>query len=497
MSTSFVEVMARHASQAPLAPAVSDPTTDWNHRQLWDQARRVGAALARRGVGPGDLVGTALPSGASHFAVLLGIMATGAAAAPLNVRLAPGELARYLDAVRPGLVVAEPDWAGPGIATCPVGELLETAAEAWVPVPVGPREPALVFGTGGTTGTPKGALWTGGSLAAYLASSALALEARRTDVELYFAPFFHVALATCAMSTLYAGGGVRFEPRFDAERVVQLIREGAVTRLFGPPTALDRIIGHPGFEHDRSGSVRTVLFGSTVSEPGLPDRLREAFPRATLVTGYGATEFGAVTRLRSWEAGGDLAGVGWPVPGVEIDIHDGEGRPVGEDREDSEDSEDMVGELVVRAPWQMAGYLTDGVLDPVPDGGVRSGDLASRGPDGRLWLRGRLKEVVITGGENVFPVEVERVLCEHEAVSQAAVVGVPDAEWGERVEAVVVVTSATAGRDPDLPGELARHCRRHLAGYKAPKRIVVCPELPLTSTMKVDKLAVKEWLGEH
>ncbi|RNL62437.1 long-chain fatty acid--CoA ligase [Nocardioides marmoriginsengisoli] len=485
MSTSFVEVIARHASQAPLAPAVSDPDAAWNHRELWERSREIGSALAKRGIGPGDLVATALPPGVAHLSVLIGIMATGAAAAPVNLKLAPDERETYLGALRPTLVVTGSATDAGGSPTCSESDLVGAPAGTWTHVPTEPTAPAFVVGTGGTTGTPKGAVWTSGGLAEYLASSALVLEARRTDVELYFASFFHIALATCAMSTLYAGGSVTFEPRFDAGRAVEKIHRGEVTRLFGPPTALDRIIGHPDLDLTRTGSVRSVLFGSTSSEPDLPDRLRAAFPGATLVTGYGATEFGAVTRLRSWESPDGLDGVGWPVPGAALEIVDEHGRPVPDGE---------VGEVVVRAPWQMAGYLVDGRLEPVADGAIRSGDLAVREADGRIRLRGRLKELVITGGENVFPVEVERVLCDHPAVATAAVVGVADPEWGERVEAMVVLRAPASAQVVD---ELVRHCRERLVGYKVPKRVVVGTELPLTTAMKVDKRAVKEWLGEH
>ncbi|TYB42428.1 class I adenylate-forming enzyme family protein [Actinomadura chibensis] len=485
MTGSFVEVVRARALQTPADPAVADPATAWSWGDLWRRAREIGAALADRGIGPGDRVATALDPGAEHLAALIGIMATGAAAAPLNIKLAQSELALYLDAVRPSaIVVGDGHRPAAGVPSYPSGELAG-AAESWRHRAVPGDAPAIVFGTGGTTGTPRGAVWTTAGLAAYLPCSALALETRRTDAELYFAPFFHVALATCAFATLYAGGALVVEPRFDAGRAVDLLLTGRANRLFGPPTALGRILGHPAFDPSRTGHVRAVLFGSTAAEPDLPERLRRGFAAATLITGYGATEVGAVSRLRSWEDGGRMSGIGRPVPGAELRIVSPDGAPVAAGE---------VGELVIRAPWQMAGYLVGGELRPVPEEGVRSGDLGARGPDGVVELRGRLKELVITGGENVFPSEVERVLCEHPDVAQAAVVGVPDPEWGERVEAVVVPASPPAG---DLAGVLDRHCRERLAGYKVPKRIVVRDAMPLTTAMKIDKRALKGWLDEH
>ncbi|WP_326643626.1 acyl--CoA ligase [Streptosporangium sp. NBC_01755] len=485
MTGSFVEVVRRHALQTPQAPAVTDPATAWSWADLWRRAHQIGGALADRGIGPGDRVGTAMDPGAEHLAVLIGIMAGGATAAPLNVKLAPAELARYLDAVRPSAIVVgdghRPQTRVPSYLS---GELVGAAA-SWQHHRTPGDAPTIVFGTGGTTGTPRGAVWSTAGLADYLACSALALEARRTDTELFFAPFFHIALATCALSTLYVGGGLVVEPRFDAGRAVDLLLTGRANRLFGPPTALNRILDHPAFDSSRTGHIRTVLFGSTASEPDLPERLGRGFGHATLITGYGATEFGAVARLRSWENGGRMSGIGWPVPGAELRIVSAAGEPVAAGE---------VGELVVRAPWQMAGYLIDGVPQPVPEEGVRSGDLAARAPDGSIELRGRLKELIITGGENVFPIEVERVLCEHPDVAQAAVVGVSDPGWGERVEAVVVPAAGSTGA---LVGDLDRHCRERLAGYKVPKRIVVRDAMPLTTAMKIDKLTLKRWLDEH
>lgn len=340
----------------------------------------------------------------------------------------------------------------------------------------------MIFGTGGTTGLPKGAEWSRQGLGSYLAASALALESRRTDVEMYFAPHFHIALATCAFATLYAGGCCWMEPRFDADRIVAALATGEVTRIFGPPTALTRVIEHADFEPAMAGAVRQVLFGSTVSDPSLPERLARAFPRAILVSGYGATEFGAVARIHSWDTvDRAMTGVGWAVPGAVLSILDAAGRPVPDGE---------TGELVVRTPWQMLGYVGAGGETVRADGGIRSGDLASRRPDGAIQLRGRLKELIITGGENVFPVEVERVLCGHPDVAEAAVIGLPDDHWGERVEAVVVLQPGAASSVETI----AVHCRRQLAGYKVPKRISVRDVMPLTAAMKTDKRALKEWI---
>lgn len=501
---SYLDVLAAHAAQSPQAIAVRDPSGDLTYAEMLDAIGRVAGWLRTRGIEPGDRVGTAMIPSAAHLVVLFAGMSVGAIVVPFNVKLTQAELGTYQGTVDPAVVVAEPefaslfdgarpgllqvlparpsDMAGPlaclsGDGGPMTGAFLEREALA-------PTSPAIMFGTGGTTGAPKAAVWSHEALWFYGASCALAMEVRRTDTELYFSPFFHIALVTGPFGTLYVGGTVHVLPEFEASTVARIVCSGEVTRLFGAPTALTRVLNSPDFDPTRTGKIRRVLCGSTRSEPDLIGRLMRDFPAAELVTGYGATEFGAVVRLRSWEyIPGHDAGVGRAVPGVNVFIVDEAGRPL---------PPGVVGEIVIRAPWQMLGYWgqMDDPAHALVLGGVRSGDLGNLDADGNLHLRGRTKEMVITGGENVFPVEVEDALSASDEVAAVAVFGMEDAEWGERVEAAVVLS----GIGHPTPESLGAYCRERLAPYKVPKRFHVVDQLPLTTAMKVDKRKLLELL---
>ncbi len=479
----LVDVIAAHARHAPGSPAVIDGIGETTYGELWDVAERVAGGLRLLGVHPGERVGIAATPGAAYLGVLFGIMAAGAVAAPLNTRLTVPEAGAYLRGLTPCLLTYDAEHAALaadlGLRTASFTDLPATGGAA----DLDPAAPAAIFGTGGTTGLPKGAVWSHQGLWMYAASCQANLETRRTDVELYFSPFFHIAVVTALLSTMYAGGCAWVLPRFDESLALDALGTGRPTRMFGAPTALARLIRHPRFDPAAMRPVRRVLFGSTRSEPGFVAEARAAFPAAHLVTGYGATEFGAVARLRSWELdAGVNRGVGRPVPGAAIRI-------VGEHGEDL--PRGTVGEVIAGAPWQMLGYWGSPPGDPSSflDGGVRSGDLGRLDDDGFLHLTGRAKDVIITGGENVFPVEVEDVLAGYPGVLQSAVFGRLDTLWGERVEAAIVCDRTVDATD------LLAYCRTRLAGYKVPRRFHVVAELPVTAALKVDKRRLSEVLA--
>jgi fatty-acyl-CoA synthase len=476
--------------------------------ELWGAAHRVAGELADQGLQTGDRMVTAMRPSAAHVAVILGAMLAGLVPVPVNTRLTTKEAVDFLGVLAPAVVVADTAhgaWAaGLGL---PV--VLTTETEQPGPLtgrlsgllrPDGPRRaptrtftadaPAIVFPTGGTTGVPKGAVYTHERLWLFASSAAAARPGTSTwdppgtHQELYFSPFFHISLCTGLLTTLFSGGTVRVMPAFDAGGALRHIADGA-TQLMGSPTMFVALRNHQDFATtDRSG-VELVIFGSTHATPEFVSQLRAEYPSARLRYGYGATEYGPVASMTNEDMlAGRIEGVGRPYPDAVIRIlaPDGTEVPTGE-----------VGEIAVRCPWHAVGYWGRAAesAETFTPAGVLLGDLGKMAADGWLTMAGRRKELIITGGENVFPAEVENVLAGHPAVSEVCVYGADDEYWGERVEAAVVLVD---GASLDLAA-LKAFAADSLASYKLPKVVRVLDELPLTPNNKPDRGALRTTAG--
>ncbi len=474
----FVDVLALHARYLGAKPALVDGASVTTYAELWSTACRVAGRLITAAVRPGQPVVVAAGPSAEHVGVLVGIMASGAVACPVNTRLTPFEVRAYVAPFEPEHAVVDASNASllDG-AAAHLHDLEDLVAgdDRHGGRAVPETGPAITFGTGGTTGLPKAAVWTHRSLALALASSCHHLTFTRSDVELYFSPFFHLTLVTGIFSTLYAGGTVELLRSADPDAIAAALGTGRITRFFGTPTALTRTIDAPGFDAVDTSSVRAAVFGAAPSTAGFVEKLAAAFPAAALYTGYGATEFGAVTRAYPDELRGCVdPGVGRPVAGVEIRVVDPDGHDV---------APGTTGQVVVRSPWQMEGYWGS----PAPAAPIRSGDLGTFDDRGYLSIVGRATDTIITGGENVYPLEVERVIGAHRDVVDVAVYSCDDDLWGERVEAAVVVAPGVVVG----PDQLSDLCRQRLAGYKVPKRFRFVTALPYTPNLKLDRRALR------
>lgn len=456
---------------------------------LIDAARRVAAALPRCGVNPGDRVLTAMVPSAPHVVVVLGAMFAGAIPCPFNIKLTEHEGRAFCAPLSPALVICDPANAGLGGSlgipqmvlervdeSAPIGVRLAGLQAPPVPSPELREEaPAIIFGTGGTTGTPKGAYWSHRGLWLYLNSNAQDCGRSSRDVELFFSTFFHIALTTGLMTTLFVGGSVRILPSFDAGAALRALGEG-VTMLMGAPTMFATLASHPDFAEAPRDKVSYLYYGSMASSESFIAELRRSYPSARLRSGFGATEFGPVAKLDDADIkGGRLSGMR-PVIGARI-------RVIREDGSQAAPGE--IGEMEVDCPWRTVGYWNrpeETAATYLPTG-VRIGDLAHLTPEGRLYIAGRKKEMIVSGGENVFPNEVEQVLGRHPAITQVVVYGVPDSHWGERVEAAVVLKDG-ASLTYD---QLKAFGRGQLARYKVPKVMRLMPGIPLTATGKTNR----------
>lgn len=349
---------------------------------------------------------------------------------------------------------------------------------------------AAIFYTGGTTGRPKGVMLSHKSFAVQALVMAGALRFQPDSVYLHATPMFHLADFGIGLALTVAAGAHAFLPRFDPARAIERIAADGVTEVNLVPTMLATMLDQ--LSEDQASvmmGIRTVAYGgSSIAEP-LLKRLMDAMPKARFRQFYGMTELcGACTTLPPERhvleeaLAGKLRSAGQALPMTEVEVRDGNGAPLGIGQP---------GEVVVRGPQMMKGYwgnaaATDAVLR---DGWLHTGDVGSIDSDGYLTIIDRIKDMIVTGGENVYSVEVESALSSHPHVAACAVIGLPDPTWGERIHAVVVRRAGT-----DLSKEeLDEHCRIHIARYKRPRSYEIREEgLPLSGAGKVRKAQLRE-----
>jgi long-chain acyl-CoA synthetase len=438
------------------------------------------ASLAAVGIGPGDRVALADWGGLRSTAATLAAAHLGAATAQMNPLLTEGELAQLVDvaACRPTGVADEAVVDRLTAALGPEGRVLTSAAPAAAPERAGGDEDAaLVLFTSGTTGTPKPVPVTHRALRARLTAYRAPFSVDRPPaVGLMCVPSFHIGGMIGLLLSVYAGDTMVVLPRFDAGEWLRLVEEQRVASVFLVPTMLTRILDHPAAETTDVGSLRAVSYGAAAAPVDLVRRAMRVWPDVGFANVFGQTEtLGAYTTLLPQDHHDPerVGSVGKPLPGVEVRVVD----PAT--REDVAVGE--VGELWVRAAQN------------VRDGWLETGDLARQDADGYLFPTGRRSELINRGGEKFAPHEIAEVLRTHPDLADAAVAGVPDAEMGERVGAVVVLAGDAS---PDL-AELRDWCRDRLAPFKLPERVVYADALPVNELGKLPRRVLVELIEER
>ncbi|MGY1810890.1 long-chain fatty acid--CoA ligase [Blastococcus sp. SYSU D00669] len=467
-----------------------------SHAGFAERVRRTAGALAGLGVRRGDRVAW---TGGNHPSALETLYACGQLGAiwvPVNARLTAPE-ARYVlehsgasvvvhgrdhgrlaDALRdvvPTWVAAEPPAEG-GTASLPYEELLAAADPEPRDEQVSLDDPCLVMYTSGTTGRPKGAVLTHGNMTWNATNQLLGFDFTQTERTLALAPLFHIGgLNGTVNPTLLRGGCAVVVRRFDPAETLRVIEEQRVNSFFAVPTMLDAMARLPEFRTRDLSQLRTI--GAAGAPLPLPT-LRTWLDRGvTMQQAYGMTEAApGCTVLDSADAVRKVGSAGKPVFFTDVRVV----RPDGTDAD-----VDEVGEVVVQGPNVMAGYWEDPerTAEVLVDGWYRTGDAGSFDDEGFLYIRDRYKDMIISGGENIYPAEVESALLELPGVVEAAVIGVPDEKWGEVGLAVLVV-----GPDVDRDPEAVRTAlRERLAGFKVPRLVEFADELPKTATGKIRK----------
>ena len=500
-------LLERAADRDPYAPAIvgTRPRT-WG--ELRERVGRLAGGLVRRGVGRGDRVAVLGGNCAEYLEIYLALAWLGALVVPLNTRLSAHELRFHIDdaGVRLWLVAdslgALADATAPELARVSFGdgaastaasydELL-TAAPAVEPLDVPPAAPLGIFYTGGTTGRPKGVILTHGNLAANSRHVVPAMGFAASDVFLHAAPMFHLADLGYLWALMSVGGTHAFLAPYTPEGFLEAVERLRVTSSLLAPSMVGTLVRSPdlGARDLRSWSW-LAYGGSPITEETLR-RALGALP-CRLYQGYGQTEATHTVCLLAPEAHAEaltrpalLASCGRPIPGIEVRISMEDGRPA---------RPGVPGELLVRGPTVMAGYWERPVetAETLADGWLHTGDVATTDADGFVYVLDRKKDVIVSGGENIFSAEVESVLARHGAVLEVAVIAVPDDVWGERVHAVVVLAPGRAATAEELQG----HCRQTLGGYKLPRSFEFVESLPRTPTGKIVKSALREphWAG--
>lgn len=504
---SYVEDLEHAARTRPRDEAVFDGRRRLDFATLATRAEALARGLARRGVTAGARVAVVATNGCAYVEAYFALAWLGAVCVPVNWRLRAGEVRHVLaDAEVAGVVVearfaelvdealAEGPDCGLRLAIGASGAgwedfeaCVEPAGAALAPARPDPGELAILMYTSGTTSAPRGAMLTHANVAALVDRWVVELElGGAPDRFLQVTPLFHVGGMLELMSIVRTGAALRLLPEFLPGPALDVLEHEAATHALFVPAMLQWLLAEKGVEARRFPALRRIVYGAAPIEPRTLERALAVFGCGFL-QGYGLTETsGVVTVLRpsDHDPAGDparLASAGRALPGLELRVVDASGNdvPTGEP-----------GEVVVRGPQVVPGYWRRPEDDAraFTDGWFRTGDVGRLDEAGYLTLVDRVKDLILVAGENVFPGEVEAALREHPDVEAAAVIGIPNAHWGEEVLAVVV---PRAGATPG-ERELVQHCRARLARFKCPTRIELRPELPRNPAGKVQKRELRE-----
>ena len=486
--------LERSAFFFPDRPAVVEESREVSYRELNHRTDRIALALLDQGVQPGDFIGLCAPNSADWLAVYFGVLKAGAVAVTLSSLLKEEELSLLVRHARPRFIYSTPEklealqelkavGALQGII-CPGGDW---DAQDWLTRTDGAfrarernrSDSAAILFTGGTTGLPKGVELSHENITVSSHNVAFSERSTETDRALCFLPFNHVFGQIHIMNaTMFSGGCLELLKAFDLDRVLQMLATGRITKFFAVPTVYLRLLTLDRLS-ERLAGVR-YFFSAAASLAAEVVREWKERTGKPIYEGYGLTESASAVTYNHYLRH-RIGSVGETVPGVEVEIRDLKGRPVESGRQ---------GEICIRGRNIMTGYLNNPEATAAvfwEDGWFRSGDLGFLDPDGSLYIVDRLKDLIITGGENVYPREVEEVLYSRAEIQECAVIGLPDLEWGERVAAFIVLYPGLSQVPPDLKSFL----KQRLSSFKVPKEFIVVRELPKSSAGKILKRELK------
>ncbi len=486
--TDLFSLLDKAAADHPDHLALRMDDLELTYAQLLEAAGRMSTLLASRGVGPGDRVGIMLPNVPAFPIAFYGALAAGAVVVPMNPLLKSREVGYYLSDSGAKVVLAWHTAAGDAakgaadagaeaiaVDTADMAELLDGSAAAQGHCGREDEDDAVILYTSGTTGRPKGAELTNSGLVrnAELTARTL-LKNNPDDVMMGCLPLFHVFGLTCGLNaTIAAAGTLTLLPRFDPAKALEIIERDAVTIFEGVPTMYAAMLHLPEARSAQAATLRVCVSGGA----SLPVEILRGFEEkfgCVILEGYGLSETSPVASFNHPDRVRKPGSIGTPIEGVQMRLIDDEGNtaPDGE-----------IGEIAIRGHNVMKGYWgkPEATAEAIRDGWFRTGDMARVDEDGYYYIVDRKKDLIIRGGYNVYPREIEEVLHEHPAVAEVAVIGMPHPELGEEIGAAVTLKPGASA----TPEELRAFARDKVAAYKYPRRVWLVDALPKGPTGKI------------
>lgn len=512
---SLTQTLRRAVQVSPAKIAVTDQSESKTWFETASRVARIASWLKQRGFGDGDRVAVLSLNNFRYFELLYSVPWAGGSVVPINTRLAAPEIdyilkdsgSKFLfidQTFQPlvaslgsakslaGVVVFDGERSG-GIHS--YEEVLRTSEEA-IDANKGGQDLAGIYYTGGTTGYPKGVMLTHDNLVANALNVIVTLQYDRDTHYLHAAPMFHLADGCSSFGVTMQAGSHVFIPRFEAELFLRTIENNKITNVTLVPTMINMFLNHPKFREFDLSSMKRIFFGAAPMSDGLLRRALSEMPNTKFQQAWGMTELSPIATtmdarfsVLDGPYSGKLRSCGQAVSLVDIRVVDGDGKEV---------PRGTVGEVAVRGPTVMKGYWNqpEATRTALRDGWMHSGDGGYMDDDGFLYIVDRMKDMIVTGAENVYSAEVESTISLMDGVSEVAVIGIPSDEWGETVHAVVVMREGFSSSEK----EIVEFCRGKIASYKCPRSVEFrATSLPLSAAGKVLKTELRApfWKGRE
>lgn len=497
----------------------------YSYAQLKERVNRLADSLNQLGLEKGERVAIFNVNTNEYIEACLATIKLGGIFVPLNFRLRQKELEHLLNRAEPKVLLVGERYFdllnelrpripsvkyliaidGRSAGMLSYDELMASGSPAEKTFAEMKEEDiAILMFTAGTTGLPKGVPQDHNAYVSYVLTNVNPPDPEApVESNLLSMPLYHVAGMQAVMAAIYGGRTLVLERQFDVKEWFEIAQREKVTRIMVVPTMLKRIVEYPDFEKYDLSSIRVITYGAAACPYEVLKKTIERFPGRALINAYGGTETASTiaalraedqiitgqesTEEREKKLRRLASSIGLPLEDVEVQVRDEEGNPLPPGR---------MGELVVRGPRIMKGYWRDEEKTRkafTPDGWYRTGDMAYLDEEGYIYLAGRADDVIVRGGENIGPEEIENVLYSHPKVEEAAVIGVPDPEWGQQVRAVIRLKRGETATEE----EIIEFCRPRLAGFKRPTSVIFAEEeLPKTSTGKILRREVRQKYGQ-